>query len=330
LKMKYRITSLALALLMVLSAMSACSKAEKPLTAAELLDLGNKYLLELNYEQAIIYFLGVIDIEPKNPRAYIGAAEAYIGLNEPQKAAEILHQGIAAVSAEDITALNDMLTEVEGILLTMNELVDIPPLPEEAEATEPVKLSVLNGSPFDYIGLTPEELTSARGAYENVTLGDSGNMFRYGDMLVAFDRETNGMPDSDGFAYMLIVPLASIIGRETGNAVEVSALSELFGQAGGFGGGKLECVYNGVSIMVSNIPTDGMLPIDSTVTLSVAARPSEFTPTPTPTPAPPSSKTEENQDYMEYEGYEEYEEYEIYEEYEEYEEYEIELNVVRS
>ena len=53
--------------------------AETALTAADLLDLGEKFLLELDYEQALVQFLKVIEIEPMNPRAIAGAVSSYVG-----------------------------------------------------------------------------------------------------------------------------------------------------------------------------------------------------------------------------------------------------------
>jgi len=52
------------------------------LSVAELLSLGEKYLLELDYEQAIVYFSRVIEIEPRNARAYVGRGTAYVLWNE--------------------------------------------------------------------------------------------------------------------------------------------------------------------------------------------------------------------------------------------------------
>ena len=73
---------------------------DRPLTAAEMLDLGEKYLLDLNYEQALVQFLGVIEIEPMNPRGYIGAAEAYIGLGNFEGAVVVLRDGFAQLPDE--------------------------------------------------------------------------------------------------------------------------------------------------------------------------------------------------------------------------------------
>ena len=40
-------------------------------------DLGVRYLSEGNYEEAIIAFTAAIDIDPKQPDAYLGLADVY-------------------------------------------------------------------------------------------------------------------------------------------------------------------------------------------------------------------------------------------------------------
>ncbi|CDX04955.1 Prokaryotic membrane lipoprotein lipid attachment site profile [Desulfitobacterium hafniense] len=70
--------SLLMAIALLLPILTSCSKPTVTLSAAELLDLGEKYLLELNYEQAVVCFTSVIEIEPKNVRAYVGRGNAYV------------------------------------------------------------------------------------------------------------------------------------------------------------------------------------------------------------------------------------------------------------
>ncbi|CDX04954.1 Prokaryotic membrane lipoprotein lipid attachment site profile [Desulfitobacterium hafniense] len=77
-----RITSLLIVIALLLPILTSCSKPAETLSAAELLDLGEKYLLELNYEQAVVCFTSVIEIEPKNVRAYVGRGNAYVLWNE--------------------------------------------------------------------------------------------------------------------------------------------------------------------------------------------------------------------------------------------------------
>jgi len=92
---------------LIITATVGCAVANKPISVEELLELGEKYLLELNYEQAVVQFLKVIDIEPMNARGYIGAAEAYIGLGEEEKAIDILRQGLKILP--DNQTIQDML-----------------------------------------------------------------------------------------------------------------------------------------------------------------------------------------------------------------------------
>jgi len=70
------------------------AKTLEQMSAIELLDFGEKYLLEMNYEQAVVYFLTVIEIEPMNPRGYTGAAEAYVGLEQLDNAISVLQDGL--------------------------------------------------------------------------------------------------------------------------------------------------------------------------------------------------------------------------------------------
>lgn len=42
----------------------SCSKTVKTMSATEILNLGEKYLLELDYEQAVVLFTKLIEVEP--------------------------------------------------------------------------------------------------------------------------------------------------------------------------------------------------------------------------------------------------------------------------
>ena len=67
-------------LLAALALFTACtSKAAK---AVEKVELGQKYLTELNYTEAVASFTEAIGLDPENIPAYMGRAEAYIGLKQ--------------------------------------------------------------------------------------------------------------------------------------------------------------------------------------------------------------------------------------------------------
>jgi tetratricopeptide (TPR) repeat protein len=112
--------------LLALSLFASCVNPAQPLSTAELLDLGEKYLLELNYEQALVQFLRVIEVEPRNPRGYTGAAEAYIGLGDTDAAIVILRQGLGQLP--DNADIQSILSE---ILPSESESIpDLLPTPE--------------------------------------------------------------------------------------------------------------------------------------------------------------------------------------------------------
>lgn len=86
----------------------------------EKLELGQKYLVELDYSNAVLEFTDAIKIDPKNPDAYIGLAEAYIGTGDTEKAIEALERGYEETGDERIKKMLDELTgdsETEEVTL---------------------------------------------------------------------------------------------------------------------------------------------------------------------------------------------------------------------
>ncbi len=120
---------------------------------SSIMSTAQKYLIENQYEQAIAEFNKVIEIEPKNVDAYLGLAEAYVGIGDTEKAIEILEKGY------EITG-DDRLKEM------LNKL--LPPMPEETtvttiaatEKTTTVSTAAMVTVP-DLSGLTEEEAIAA-------------------------------------------------------------------------------------------------------------------------------------------------------------------------
>lgn len=111
-------------IVILLTMLTACAKPEKQLSVTELLDLGEKYLLEMNYEQAVVQFLKVIEIEPMNPRGYTGAAEAYVGLGQIDTAIEVLEQGLGRTGDSSIQKMIEKL-QIEPIAQEIADSVNI-------------------------------------------------------------------------------------------------------------------------------------------------------------------------------------------------------------
>ncbi len=105
----------------------------------EKLELGQKYLVELDYSNAVLEFTDAIKIDPKNPDAYIGLAEAYIGTGDTEKAIEALERGYEETGDERIKQMLDELTgdsEAEETEVSETEEVTLPAeTTTEAETT---------------------------------------------------------------------------------------------------------------------------------------------------------------------------------------------------
>jgi len=85
----------------------------------EYLDLGDKNLIEMNYEEALLAYEAVIQLDPKRIEAYEGMAESYVGLKEYQKAAEILESGFKAADIQKPSR-----EQVQRLLPIYQELAD--------------------------------------------------------------------------------------------------------------------------------------------------------------------------------------------------------------
>ena len=70
----------------LLAALFFTACVSKAVNAADKIELGQKYLTELNYTEAIASFTEAIKLDPNNIQAYMGRAEAYVALGEYDKA----------------------------------------------------------------------------------------------------------------------------------------------------------------------------------------------------------------------------------------------------
>lgn len=69
-------------LVSLLAALFFTACVSKSVNAADKIELGQKYLTELNYTEAVAAFTEVIGLDPDNIEAYMGRAEAYKGLKQ--------------------------------------------------------------------------------------------------------------------------------------------------------------------------------------------------------------------------------------------------------
>ena len=111
--------------LLALALIFTLGNRQPPLTVEELLDLGDKYLLEMEYEQAIAAYLRVIEIDPQNIPARLGLAQAYIALERYDEAEERLLEVLELDprNREAYVALQE-LYELTGDFDKLSDLLD--------------------------------------------------------------------------------------------------------------------------------------------------------------------------------------------------------------
>lgn len=71
------ITGVALMLCIVTAVAVVCRQTVRSNEVKSCIEMGNRYLTELDYEQAVVAFQSALDIDPKNTQANLGLAEAY-------------------------------------------------------------------------------------------------------------------------------------------------------------------------------------------------------------------------------------------------------------
>jgi len=170
-----RILLVVLCALLLAVPLAACAGREKPVTAAEMIAAGERYLLELDYEQALVCFHMAIELEPMNLRGYTGAAEAHVGLGEPDKALAILRQGQALL---DHAELQELIERIEQDLPAETEAWP----DEEGEASESSEQEQAQSEGAEGFGpeASPAPPLNAAAQRRADVLNNSGAVTRFG------------------------------------------------------------------------------------------------------------------------------------------------------
>ncbi len=96
---------------------------QKKMTVQDYLDLGEKYLTEANYEEAIVAFTKAIEVEPKALKAYEGLTNAYIKTENYEKAEEVLQSGISVYEGLTEDEKTDEFKRIYEELLKLEEKI---------------------------------------------------------------------------------------------------------------------------------------------------------------------------------------------------------------
>lgn len=111
---------------------------------AEQLELGQKYLLNQEYEEAVVAFEKVIKLEARQISAYVGLSEAYVALEENHKAIEVLEQAQEILEKEYDEA-SPMFDEAGQVFDDLADFYEQGGENEKASAVRERKEKVLHG-----------------------------------------------------------------------------------------------------------------------------------------------------------------------------------------
>ena len=87
----------------------------------EQISLGEKYLSEENYDDAIAAFKKAIEIDPYDPEGYIRLADAYLAKGDKNEAVKVLEEGLSVTGSEEIRKKLDDLKKRYYPVVTIPE-----------------------------------------------------------------------------------------------------------------------------------------------------------------------------------------------------------------
>lgn len=175
----------------------------------ELLSTGVRYVNELRYEDAIIAFEKVIEIEPKNITAYLGLTDAYEGLNKPEKAIKVLQK--AAKILEKEYEKEDIPKEGADIFIRLADLYEKDGDKEEAyqtlrdgfDITESSRIAMLLKKEFNKEedraaddGNAEDKVAAEKASADKETSDEAANMNTGRDMADIEEADAAGNGDT--------------------------------------------------------------------------------------------------------------------------------------
>lgn len=172
---------------------------------ADQLELGRKYLSEMDYEQAVAAFEAAIAIDPKNADAYLGLADAYIGLGDYDQAVAILEEGYESTGEE---AIKERLDELTKELETTEDAAEASSADNRETGTEaartfyPLRSDLEIPFTVDDIILGETGIEAAKSAYGNRPFALSNLMNDEQDDSVYTCYGMNDMPIPEGYREM--------------------------------------------------------------------------------------------------------------------------------
>ncbi len=116
------------------------SSSGKDKNLQEQLDLGEQYLSELDYEQAIIAYEAAITIDPQCVEACLGLADTYIAMGDYEKALEVLERNY------DLSKDNAVAKKIATVKALLNPEAKDPDVPEVSDNIAEPEFPVLTAA----------------------------------------------------------------------------------------------------------------------------------------------------------------------------------------
>ena len=189
-----------------------------------MLQLADRYLKEMNYEQAIVEFRKILEIEPKNVDAYIGLAEAYVALGDNDKAIEVLER--ARENVDNEKRIEDKLAEVSMIFESKTETAE--------PGTEPVNTSITQ--PAEPIAETTVTIAGVEYSVADTTvLSIVNTILSYDDLenigklinLTKLSLSSNQISDITSLAGLTNLTYLSVCGNQIIDITPLAGLTNL-------------------------------------------------------------------------------------------------------
>jgi len=178
-----------LAVILIAVFTTVASKSAGAQKLEEQLSLGDKYLSELNYEQAIASYLKVIEIDSKNADAYLNLADAYVAQGEYEYAIEVLENALNELTGDALLAVEKKLEEVK--ILKANE--EITPVPTTTPIVTSTPVPTATSTPVPTVTVVnrpkPEVVFTSEGAMCTYDFNDFDSSIYYG---MTYDIDKNG------------------------------------------------------------------------------------------------------------------------------------------
>ena len=151
----------------------------------EQLDLGSKYMAELNYESAIVALNKAIEIDPKNVDTYKILAEVYEKSGQLDNARTILEK---ALEIEDLPA--EKIVKINEEIESLEYLVKISQIPKEYNETLSIELSNTKGLQIFYtIETEIAEISIYDAEYKNSIVLDKNGTY----IITTYTMDENGV-----------------------------------------------------------------------------------------------------------------------------------------